>query len=636
MLDSVHLEGAGWRTPPQGFFRPAAGEGPLPSGFEFTLPTDLQGMVRMDMVVAGVAPATLRPRLLPPSAALALKQRHLASATAIYASLAVLALVALSLFTAARDRAYLALFTFTSGALVLLLAVNGHLYTLPGLRLAGLWGVQGVWALVLLVAAASLWLAQRYAELPLHAPALLRASNRYIVGLLGLAALCLLNLSSLAGPMRWLATAAWLGAGGIGVAAAIVAVRQRLWMGVPILIVTTLLVVAGVLREFALEGIGPGGFWLRFGYQVALAGCAFLVALGLIGRIAHVRAERDRERLARDDSERRLQREAARADLVQHLRHRLRELPPGDMEWTGFRAMFERLLPLLELESGVLIAYGYHGFDLLLADPLSSKPGYTQLLSTRVGMLKGLARTQAPLQLQLDEPDAGERIGLHAVVPLPIRAPAWGVLLLRRAGDAGFTHDELALAADFGRLVVQYVDEAATALNLRRSAELDSLTGALNRRTIDLWLARTFTEAHGNGQPVSVLFVDIDHFKVINDTHGHACGDLCLRHVSETLRRELDATDMLGRYGGEEFLLVLPGHGAAAARLVGERICAAVQSGSLECGGATISLTVSIGVATRLPHEDTPAAAVERADKALYVAKRSGRNQVSVAPATFI
>ena len=295
--------------------------------------------------------------------------------------------------------------------------------------------------------------------------------------------------------------------------------------------------------------------------------------------------------------------------------------------------MFERLLPLLRLESAALVAYGFHGFDLLLAEPISSKPHYTDLLATRMGMMKGLARTQAPVQLQLGN---GEALHLlHGVVPLPIRAPAWGVLLLQRSDGSSFTDEELALASDFGRLAVQHADEAAAALSLRRSAELDALTGTFNRRTIDLWLSRSFSEAHREDQLLSVLFVDIDHFKAINDTHGHAAGDAVLRQVSDVLRKELQPTDMLGRYGGEEFVIVLPGRNGDDARQLGERIRSAIELVRLEYDAKPIRITVSVGVATRLPRENEPAAAVARADQALYAAKRGGRNRVNVAPAVF-
>jgi diguanylate cyclase (GGDEF)-like protein len=236
------------------------------------------------------------------------------------------------------------------------------------------------------------------------------------------------------------------------------------------------------------------------------------------------------------------------------------------------------------------------------------------------------------VQLQLGNGEAGNH-RLHAVVPLPIRAPGWGVLLLRRAG--GFSDEELALASDFARIAVQHADEAAAALQLRRSAELDPLTGTFNRRTTDLWLARCFTEAHRDERPLSLLFVDVDHFKGINDTHGHACGDACLRQISEVLRRELEPGDVMGRYGGEEFVVVLPGRNGDGARQLAERLRAAVELARLEWNGKPIRLTVSVGVSTRLPSERQPDAALERADRALYAAKRAGRNQVNVAPAVF-
>ena len=387
MLDELYVEGPGWRSPPQRFFAPGPGEDVLPAGFAFLLPAHWQGPMVVELVVRSRAPATLQPRLLRQPQAMQKQQRSLAVASAIYASLFVLALVAFSLYVAARDHAYLALLAFTVSALALLLAINGHLYALPGLRYAGLWGVQGVWALLLLLSAAAVWLVQHYAELRAHAPRLHRASLRVMAGALVLAGLCLLNLSVLTAPMRWLASLGWIAAAVVGVAAGIVAVQRRLWMSPAILAMIGALAFAGLMRELALLGVVPGGFWLRYGYQLALTGCAFLLTIALIGRIAHVRAERDRERLARDDSERRFEREAARAQLVQGLQQRLRELPPGDMEWAAFRMMFERLLPLLRLEGGVLVAYGYHGFDLLLAEPLATKQAFTDLLTPRLGML---------------------------------------------------------------------------------------------------------------------------------------------------------------------------------------------------------------------------------------------------------
>lgn len=659
-LDSVRLQSGDWHALSQGFFTPSTAEGLMPGDFTFALPSTWSGPRTLELVARADGARMLRPQLLRQAQATAREYRVIALASTLYACLAVLALIGLSLFVATRDRAFLALFGFLAAALAFLLAINGHLYALPGLRHFALWGVSGVWALTLLTGVAGVWAAQHYAALALNAPRLQRILSGVGVVLLLLAALCLLDLPGIHAWLQPATTAGWGLAVVAATAACLVATRRHLSMGVPVLLMLLLLGLAGGAYEAMLRGFGPGGFWIRHGYQMALVACAVVLAIGLIGRITEFRTARDRDRLARDDSERRLVREGARAELVQTLQRKLRELPPGDMEWAAFRTLFERLLPLLQLEAGALIAYGYHGFDLLLAEPLRSKDHFTALLANRVGMMKGLARTQAPLQLPLEEEANGgdgnradapatdpgnpnPRVSgtrpvmrrLHAVVPLPIRAPGWGVLLLERADDRGFSHDELALASEFARLAVQHADEAATALNLRRSAELDSLTGTLNRRTIDLWLARSFSDAHRDQQPLAVLFVDLDHFKNINDTYGHPCGDVCLRKVSETLRRELQPGDLLGRYGGEEFLVLLPGRSGDAARQIGEQIRAAVEREDIDCNGRIVKMTVSVGVATRLDREDAPNPTVERADKALYAAKRAGRNRVNVAPAVF-
>ena len=640
MVEELRIESGGESSPSRNFFAPDPIEPMFPAGFTFGLPEGAQ-QTDVYLVARSTSAITLRPQLRAHAETAQVQQRLVALVSAIYASLGVLGLVALSLYLAVRDNAYLALLAFTASALAFLLGANGHLYAVPGLRMAGQWGVQGVWALMLICASASVWLAQRYAELRVHAPGLQRMGGGMIAILLVLAGLCLLDLTFWPRQMRWLSTASWISAGIYGLAAAVVAVRMRLWNSPPILLLVGLLLVAAGLRELAAHGIGPDNFWTRYGYQLALTGYAFLLTMGLIGRIARVRAERDHERLARGDSERRLQREAARTTLVVDLQQQLRDLPSGDMEWTAFKLAFERLRPLLELEAGALIASGFHGLELLFAVPPSRKSHYGALLESNQTMLKDLANAQSSLQLQFDgdgdgDGDGAARQAWHAVVPLPMRAPAWGLLLLQRRDGREFSHEDLALASAFGRLAVVHADEATIATNLRRSAELDSMTGALNRRTIDLGLARSFSEAHRNAQPISVLFADLDHFKAINDTYGHACGDACLRHVSAVLRRELEPSDLMGRYGGEEFLLLLPGRDADAARRLGERVRAAVERAELDWNGAQIRLTVSIGVAPRLPDEHAPAAAVERADKALYAAKRAGRNQVCVAPARFI
>ena len=165
--------------------------------------------------------------------------------------------------------------------------------------------------------------------------------------------------------------------------------------------------------------------------------------------------------------------------------------------------------------------------------------------------------------------------------------------------------------------------------NLRTRATVDSLTGALGRSA----LFDAVEKALEAGQPFAVLFADIDYFKKVNDTYGHQIGDLALQRVAETLSKERRAGDVCGRYGGEEFVLVVSGVTAHEAQRVAERHRRAVAGLRLSAQGGPERITISIGVAVLDPDQPDPSVAsmLSRADAALYRAKRAGRDCVLMA-----
>ena len=176
--------------------------------------------------------------------------------------------------------------------------------------------------------------------------------------------------------------------------------------------------------------------------------------------------------------------------------------------------------------------------------------------------------------------------------------------------------------------------ELARALEqIRQLATHDDLTGLLNRRAM---LDRMQLEQHRSlrsGSPLLIAQLDIDHFKAVNDTHGHAAGDLVLQSFADTVRRNVRDTDVLARWGGEEFVLLLCDTPAADAVALMERLRQAVQAMQVPVpqGGGPITVTVSIGLARHTP-ADPLAGTLERADQALYAAKAGGRNRVVPAP----
>ena len=170
---------------------------------------------------------------------------------------------------------------------------------------------------------------------------------------------------------------------------------------------------------------------------------------------------------------------------------------------------------------------------------------------------------------------------------------------------------------------------SARAMELEEETRRDPLTGAFNRSFLEQYLAREFDSATRQGWPLSVAFCDLDHFKKVNDTHGHQAGDRVLQATARLLRGCTRESDVVARYGGEEFVLVFPATDAATCQSVCERIVRSFEAARHEVGGATITATISVGYATHAPDEqyETCDALVRAADQALYTAKLQGRNR---------
>jgi two-component system, cell cycle response regulator len=165
---------------------------------------------------------------------------------------------------------------------------------------------------------------------------------------------------------------------------------------------------------------------------------------------------------------------------------------------------------------------------------------------------------------------------------------------------------------------------------LEELATTDGLTGLFNKRMLEDSATQKLRSANRFKKPLSVLVCDLDHFKRINDTYGHDVGDVVIKGFSDVLKRTKRDTDVVGRFGGEEFVLVCEETDGRGATLLAERIRSELETTTFHADGGPFNVTCSVGTAT------CPAAGVEwealfrSADEALYVSKRSGRNRVTV------
>ncbi len=232
---------------------------------------------------------------------------------------------------------------------------------------------------------------------------------------------------------------------------------------------------------------------------------------------------------------------------------------------------------------------------------------------------------------------AGERWlaepGTLVVVPLePIGQGVIGALAVWRAEPAAIDPGAIELLETLAPYAAFQLDQARRYDSLQEYAERDALTGLHNRRMFESRMKAASALYDRHGRPVSLILLDVDHFKRINDTYGHEAGDAVLRAVAACIGRSIRESDLAARYGGEEFVVLLQETGLAGARETAERLRRQAEASPVEWHGRRIEFRVSLGVSAAPECVRDPRSLVDSADRALYASKEAGRNRVTAAP----
>jgi diguanylate cyclase (GGDEF)-like protein len=220
----------------------------------------------------------------------------------------------------------------------------------------------------------------------------------------------------------------------------------------------------------------------------------------------------------------------------------------------------------------------------------------------------------------------------HVCVPLQVGSDTLGLLHVRHPSDPAFIVAKQALITMLAEHIALSLSNLKLRELLRQQSIRDALTGLFNRRYLEETLTREVYRAQRGQTPLSAIMLDVDHFKRFNDTFGHEAGDLILQTLGQFLQKQVRASDVPCRYGGEEFAVILPSATAEQAAQRAETLRAGAETLQATFKGQTLGkITLSLGVASLPQHGDTGEDVLQAADAALYQAKQAGRNRVVVA-----
>lgn len=335
---------------------------------------------------------------------------------------------------------------------------------------------------------------------------------------------------------------------------------------------------------------------------IVLAALSIVILAGSIALYSlSQRLQAERSRAAQTDEELRLV-----ADLVGSV---------ARTEWRrSAHEMVQALVRLGVVRAAVLLSGGdAAAMEVLASASAQGEPAWEKVSETAVA---SVLRGGEPIQSDGDQ-----------YLPVMADSGTLGVLAVR--GIPGRSDSAIQVAARLAGLVL-----VGTKLYQKQAviSNTDGLTGLINHRYFQQILGVSLGQAYLESAPLSIIFLDIDHFKQVNDTYGHQFGDMVLREIGSLLRRELPPDAVPARYGGEELIVLLQGEGARRAVEIAEQVRQAVASHQIldPVSGAVIAVTVSLGVAYYELGQGK-SRLIARADEALYASKRSGRNRVTVA-----
>ncbi len=382
------------------------------------------------------------------------------------------------------------------------------------------------------------------------------------------------------------------------------------------------------LRILAILDILPNWKFAISGFQIAVVLQALILSLGLADRILSIRQQRDDAEDHSKNVSNLIKIDKDFSNFLSAVGADIRANPTGNHEFIIINKFFERLETLFNVNNGAII-YQIDSELNILSNTSVNQTGFESYVHDHILEISRICHTTSVDELTIYKHPFFSRFSKMLILPVHMRGHEWSCMILNIELTRQFSSLQLDTLQKYSTELIRTLVNAEKLKDISIRAETDHLTQVLNRGAILDVLQKEMTNALTSSLPLSIAFLDIDHFKLINDTYGHEAGDTCLAYLALQARRFLPEGAYVGRMGGDEFLFIYPNYLPDQAK---DSLDATVSSiDVLIIEDQECSFTLSIGIAQYRPNEMDIKSLLRQADETLYLAKENGRNQITIA-----
>jgi len=557
---------------------------------------------------------------------LILDRKHNSIYSAVYASLFVLILINFIFFLAIRDKSYLSYVFYLSTFLLFVLMTTGKIYEFSAARYLAA-SYNSSTALFAITCTAFILFAQGFLKLKHFLPKFYAfsqflfalCSSIFLLALfyypIPYISFAILNLSILfAMPLFLIASIHCWKQGH----------REAKYF---VFAFTPLFVFIG-LRVLSVLGLLPEWSFAVSGFQIAIVLQALILSLGLADRILSIQQQRDDAQDHSNSVSSLIKTDKDFSNFLSGVSADVRANPTANHDEIIIDKFFSRLDSLFNINSGAVI-YQIESELKILASSAIGQTGFDSYVQDHVSEISRISHANTIDELTIYKHPFFSRFSKMLIIPVHMRGHEWSCMIVNVELTRQYSSLELDALQKYSTELIRTLVNAEKIKDISIRAETDHLTQVLNRgATLDV-LKKEISNALVSNLPLSIAFVDIDHFKEINDNFGHEAGDTCLSYLALQCRRYLPKGAYVGRMGGDEFLFIFPN---AFPNQVEENLNAIVASiETLIIEDQECSFTLSIGITQFKPSEMDLKAFLREADETLYQAKENGRNQITIA-----